>query len=189
MMAKRSRAPEVHKFAGASLADAEAVRQALDIIASRTAPTVIVVSALAGGTDALLLVAASALAGQRGDPAVPSGTLGFLLSKIGRGRPFSATLRQAMELGYTEPDPRDNAANAAGNVLRYALSVTPRKVSVGLQSVPKSHPLASLNGTDNQIVFTTKRYKENPLVITGPGAGPAVTAAGVLNDLLKLATS
>ena len=26
----------------------------------------------------------------------------------------------------------------------------------------------------------------NPLVITGPGAGPAVTAAGVLNDMLGL---
>ena len=74
-------------------------------------------------------------------------------------------------------------------MLRYVLSVTPRKVSVGLQSVPSTHPLASLNGTDNQIVFTTQRYKENPLVITGPGAGPAVTAAGVLNDLLKLATT
>jgi len=84
---------------------------------------------------------------------------------------------------------RQDAASSAGNVLRYVLSVTPRRVSVGLQSVPKSHPLASLNGTDNQIVFTTRRYKENPLVITGPGAGPAVTAAGVLNDVLKLATT
>jgi aspartokinase/homoserine dehydrogenase 1 len=47
--------------------------------------------------------------------------------------------------------------------------------------------LAGLRGTDNQIVFTTPRYDENPLAITGPGAGPAVTAAGVLNDVLKLA--
>ena len=178
-----------------------------------------------------------------------SGTLGYLLSEIGRGRTFSGALRGAMEQGYTEPDPRDDlsgmdvarkalilarmlgysgelhdvavsslvppnaqkmplkeylealesfdadwkarqdAASANGHVLRYVLSVTPRKVSVGLQSVPRSHPLASLNGTDNQIVFTTRRYKENPLVITGPGAGPAVTAAGVLNDVLKLAAT
>jgi aspartokinase/homoserine dehydrogenase 1 len=47
--------------------------------------------------------------------------------------------------------------------------------------------MASLNGTDNQFIFTTARYKTSPLVITGPGAGPAVTAAGVLNDVLKLA--
>jgi aspartokinase/homoserine dehydrogenase 1 len=33
---------------------------------------------------------------------------------------------------------------------------------------------------------TTMRYREHPLVITGPGAGPAVTAAGVLNDILQL---
>jgi aspartokinase/homoserine dehydrogenase 1 len=52
--------------------------------------------------------------------------------------------------------------------------------------VDRSHPLASLRGTDNQIVFTTRRYREYPLVITGPGAGPEVTAAGVLNDILQL---
>ena len=44
------------------------------------------------------------------------------------------------------------------------------------------------NFTDNQVAFTTARYRKNPLVITGPGAGPAVTAAGVLNDLLRLTT-
>ncbi|MEP6834215.1 MAG: hypothetical protein ABJB74_12515 [Gemmatimonas sp.] len=67
-MATRSRVPEVHKFGGASLADAKAVRHALDIIASRTAPAVTVVSALAGVTDALLALAASAVSGARGDP-------------------------------------------------------------------------------------------------------------------------
>jgi aspartokinase/homoserine dehydrogenase 1 len=178
-----------------------------------------------------------------------SGTLGFLLSEIGRGRAFSDALRRAMAKGYTEPDPRDDlsgmdvarkalilarmlgfagelrdvnveslvpvsarrlsldaflaslesfdagwkarqdAAAVKGQVLRYVLSVTPRRVSVGLQAVSTSHPLASLKGTDNQIVFITRRYRDNPLVITGPGAGPAVTAAGVLNDLLKLAAT
>jgi len=29
--------------------------------------------------------------------------------------------------------------------------------------------------------------RRNPLVITGPGAGLDVTAAGVMNDILKLA--
>ena len=73
-------------------------------------------------------------------------------------------------------------------MLRYTLEATPRKVVVGLRAVPPSHPLAGLRGTDNQIVFTTMRYNEHPLVITGPGAGPAVTAAGVLNDILQLGT-
>ena len=34
-----------------------------------------------------------------------------------------------------------------------------------------------------------ERYRANPLVITGPGAGPAVTAGGILNDVLKLAST
>lgn len=56
-------------------------------------------------------------------------------------------------------------------------------------AVDARSPLASLSGTDNQFIFTTMRYKKNPLVITGPGAGPDVTAAGILNDVLKLASA
>ena len=72
-------------------------------------------------------------------------------------------------------------------MLRYVAVVTRRKISVGLRAFDGASPFAALKGTDNQFVFTTTRYRENPLVITGPGAGPAVTAAGVLNDLLKAA--
>ena len=52
--------------------------------------------------------------------------------------------------------------------------------------VDRSSPFFGLKGTDNQVAFTTARYRKNPLVITGPGAGPAVTAAGVLNDMLRV---
>ena len=38
----------------------------------------------------------------------PSGTMGFLFSEMARGRSFSDAVRNAMELGYTEPDPRDD---------------------------------------------------------------------------------
>ena len=76
-----------------------------------------------------------------------------------------------------------------GRVLRYVASVTRRRVEVGLQAVESTSPFAALTGTDNQVAFTTMRYQTNPLVITGPGAGPAVTAAGVLNDILALAAS
>ena len=79
------------------------------------------------------------------------------------------------------------AARARRGVLRYRAIVTRRRVRVGLVVVEASSPMASLNGTDNQFIFTTVRYKKNPLVITGPGAGPAVTAGGILNDVLKLA--
>jgi len=175
-----------------------------------------------------------------------SGTLGFLLDEMGRGRSFSRALSTAVARGYTEPDPRDDlsgldvarkalilgrligfrgelpdvaleslvpararelsladftrrlgdlddewrqrvrSAEAAGGVLRYVASVTRRRIAVGLRIVTRASPFAALAGTDNQVVFTTSRYKSNPLVITGPGAGPAVTAAGVLNDIQKL---
>jgi aspartokinase/homoserine dehydrogenase 1 len=82
---------------------------------------------------------------------------------------------------------RVTAAAARGRVLRYRAIATRRRIKVGLVVVDARSPLASLNGTDNQFIFTTMRYKKNPLVITGPGAGPAVTAAGILNDVLKLA--
>ena len=35
-----------------------------------------------------------------------SGTLGFLFTGLQSGKPFSALVREAMERGYTEPDPR-----------------------------------------------------------------------------------
>ena len=38
------------------------------------------------------------------------------------------------------------------------------------------------------VAFTTRRYRNEPLVVSGPGAGPAVTAAGILNDIYSLAT-
>jgi len=87
-------------------------------------------------------------------------------------------------------DRRAAEARARGRVLRYLATVTARRVSVRLVAIDGSSGFAGLNGTDNQIAFTTKRYDErNPLIIKGPGAGPAVTAAGVLNDVLKLAGS
>ncbi|HEY4648308.1 MAG TPA: ACT domain-containing protein, partial [Gemmatimonadales bacterium] len=78
-------------------------------------------------------------------------------------------------------------ASKAGRVLRYVAVVTARKIAVGVRSVPTTSPFAAIQGSDNQLVFTTTRYQSNPLVITGPGAGAEVTAAGVLNDVLRLA--
>ena len=61
------------------------------------------------------------------------------------------------------------------------------KASVGLFSLPGNHPFAHALLTDNVVRFVTRRYRDNPLVVQGPGAGPAVTAAGVFADLLRLA--
>jgi homoserine dehydrogenase len=46
--------------------------------------------------------------------------------------------------------------------------------------------MAALEGTRNLIAFTTRRYQQ-PLVVSGAGAGAAVTAAGILNDIYSLA--
>ena len=178
-----------------------------------------------------------------------SGTLGFLLTEVEAGRPFSNALRRAMERGYTEPDPRDDLsgedvgrkalilgrligfrgepedvavepllpgaarpvalarflerledrdpewserlarARRRGKALRYIASVTRRRIRVGLAEVGPESPFAGLRGTDNQVAFTTSRYRSNPLVIQGPGAGLAVTAAGIYNDVADLADS
>jgi len=78
-------------------------------------------------------------------------------------------------------------AQTRGEVLRYRIIVTSKTVRVGVIAVDASSPLGSLGGTDNLFSFTTARYRTNPLVITGPGAGAGVTAAGVFTDVLTLA--
>ena len=78
-------------------------------------------------------------------------------------------------------------AKAMGRVIRYVATITPEGASVGPQSFPNSHPLASLRGPDNLFSFMTRRYNERPLVVRGPGAGAAVTAAGVLGDIVATA--
>jgi aspartokinase/homoserine dehydrogenase 1 len=81
---------------------------------------------------------------------------------------------------------RARAAREKGAVLRYRARATPTSVTVGLVEVAESDALGSLQGTDNQFAFVTQRYREQPLIIRGPGAGSEVTAAGVFNDLLRL---
>lgn len=57
--------------------------------------------------------------------------------------------------------------------------------SAGPVAVRADHPAASLRGPRALVAFTTERYTE-PLVISGAGAGGAVTAAAVAADVLKI---
>lgn len=181
-----------------------------------------------------------------------SGTLGFLCDRLVQGEALSAAVRQAKELGYTEPHPRDDlsgldvarkavilarelglqvelddvalapfvpaehlreddpekflqslarldasvaarvaASKAHGKLPRYLARITPgaagAKVTVGPVEVDAAHPAASLCGSEAFVAFHTERYREYPLVVRGAGAGGAVTAAGVLADILRLA--
>ncbi|KAG6337003.1 hypothetical protein ID866_2104 [Astraeus odoratus] len=83
---------------------------------------------------------------------------------------------------------REEAAKE-GCVLRYVgvIDVENRVVKAGLEKYPKTHAFAtSLGGSDNIIMFHTERYSPRPLIVQGAGAGAAVTAMGVMSDLLKL---
>ena len=80
-------------------------------------------------------------------------------------------------------------AQAEGKVLRFVGSVTREgDASVRLRRYDTSHAFARISHTDNIVRFQTDRYRQNPLIVQGPGAGPQVTAAGVFADLLRLAT-
>jgi homoserine dehydrogenase len=174
-----------------------------------------------------------------------SGTLGFVLSSLEAGMPFSSAVREAVKLGHAEPDPREDLSGAdvlrkglilarllgfaglapraqslvskaharlpldvflkrlpeadagwrelvatqaaRGQVLRYVVVATGRGVRAGLKAVPRASAFGSLSGTRNLLSFTTRRYHAEPLVVAGPGAGPEVTAAGILNDIQSLA--
>nr|GMD72777.1 bifunctional aspartokinase/homoserine dehydrogenase, chloroplastic-like [Ipomoea batatas] len=81
-------------------------------------------------------------------------------------------------------------AENAGEVLRYVgiVDVANERGSVELHRYKKDHPFAQLSGSDNIIAFTTERYSKQPLIVRGPGAGAEVTAGGVFNDILRLAS-
>jgi aspartokinase/homoserine dehydrogenase 1 len=82
---------------------------------------------------------------------------------------------------------RLEAARGRDCVLRYVGSVgVDGRAEVGVVELPTSHPFANIALTDNIVRFQTARYDQNPLIVQGPGAGPAVTAAGVFADLLRV---
>ena len=82
---------------------------------------------------------------------------------------------------------RAAAAQAAGRTLKYVATVTPNgPLTVGVREVPTSGVLGALQGPENVIGIRTRRYDAYPLTVVGPGAGPAVTAAGMLADVLAL---
>jgi aspartokinase/homoserine dehydrogenase 1 len=76
-------------------------------------------------------------------------------------------------------------ANAAGCKLKFVASYNEGKASVGLQHIDPKHDLYHLYGKDNVVLFYTDRYKEQPMVVKGAGAGAEVTASGVFADILR----
>jgi aspartokinase/homoserine dehydrogenase 1 len=84
---------------------------------------------------------------------------------------------------------RFEQARARARVLRYVGAVAANgRATVGLVELDARHAFANIALTDNVVRYATARYCDNPLIVQGPGAGPAVTAGGVFADLLRLAT-
>jgi len=82
-----------------------------------------------------------------------------------------------------------SSARSKGAVLRYVGTIdADGSMSAGLRTFAHEHPFANLSGSDNIVSFQTARYNTQPMIVRGPGAGPAVTAAGVFADLLRLAS-
>ena len=79
------------------------------------------------------------------------------------------------------------AAYKRGERLRFIALLENGEARVGLESLPADHTLAGGAGTDNRVAIWSDRYRYQPLVIQGPGAGAEVTAAGLLDDVLEIA--
>ncbi|ELU41227.1 aspartate kinase homoserine dehydrogenase [Rhizoctonia solani AG-1 IA] len=107
------------------------------------------------------------------------------LTDIASGDEFIARLP---EFDVDQAKLRDEATKE-GKVLRYAgvIDVKSGTIKAALEKYPVDHPFATaLGGSDNIIAFHTERYSPRPLIVQGAGAGAAVTAMGVVSDLLKL---
>lgn len=74
-----------------------------------------------------------------------------------------------------------------GKKLRYAATIENGKLSVGLAGADPTTKLGGIRTSDSIVVFTTKYFSDNPVAVSGRGAGQEVTASGVLGDIVSLA--
>ncbi|PWH82299.1 bifunctional aspartate kinase/homoserine dehydrogenase I [Algibacter marinivivus] len=78
------------------------------------------------------------------------------------------------------------SAKANNCQLKYVAKFDNGKASVSLQEIPEGHPFYNLEGSDNIVMFYTKRYPKQPMIIKGAGAGADVTASGLFADIIRL---
>jgi len=138
---------------------------------------------LAGGDAARKAVILARTCGWRVDPGAVRlapfarcGSRGDAAEFMARAASLDAPIRR-----------RFAAAARRGGRLRYVARATRSGVAVGLRVVPAAGPLGRLEGPENIFVVRSRRYHRHPLVVAGPGAGPEVTAAGALADILEVA--
>ena len=79
-------------------------------------------------------------------------------------------------------------AHSQNKVLRYVARLNKQgNATVAIEALEANHPLANLLPCDNIFAIESAWYKDNPLVIRGPGAGKEVTAGAIQSDLNRLA--
>ena len=74
----------------------------------------------------------------------------------------------------------------ADSKLKYVAQFEDGKAKVGLQKIPRGHDFYHLEGSDNIVLFYTRRYPDRPLIIKGAGAGADVTASGIFADIIRI---
>ena len=180
--------------------------------------------------------------------AILSGSLNFVFNEFNDKTTFREVVQQAMDAGFTEPDPKidlsgvdvarkililaresglemelsdidnesflpkacletkDNdsflaslddhndqfeklftAAASKNCRLKYVAELVDGKAKVGLKEIPVGHDFYNLSGSDNIVLFYTDRYKDQPLIVKGAGAGGEVTASGIFADIIRIA--
>ena len=107
-----------------------------------------------------------------------------LLSGVPSDGSFDEAALEALDAPLAE---RHRAAASNHGQLRFIARLEDGRATVRLESLDATHPLAGGGGTDNRVAIWSDRYREQPLVIQGPGAGAEVTAAGLLDDALRIA--
>jgi homoserine dehydrogenase len=82
---------------------------------------------------------------------------------------------------------RIEAAEARNERWIVLAEATADTASIGLQRVPLTSPFARLRPGQNLVRIITERQQSIPLELCGAGAGPEITAAGVLSDVILAA--
>lgn len=78
------------------------------------------------------------------------------------------------------------ALKERGKALRVVAEADASGARVRVRALPEGHPLRAIRDGENALAFHSEAYQEKPLVVRGYGAGAAVTAGGLLADLLKI---
>jgi len=71
-------------------------------------------------------------------------------------------------------------------IARFSVEKTGINAQVSLETLKSGDAFANLTPCDNIFQIKTQWYKDNPLIIRGPGAGRDVTAGGLHSDLVNI---